>query len=82
MHLIREQLNQLSIVLIFIFLHRLIESSPPYLKNRRGPRRSLLTGEIGVRRRAFPDQMKQQAGSPKVKRRNRRGPAWQMKLYY
>ena len=32
MHLIREQLNQLSIVLIFIFLHRLIESSPPYLK--------------------------------------------------
>ena len=41
MHLIREQLNQLSIVLIFIFLHRLIKSSPPYLKNRRGPRRSL-----------------------------------------
>ena len=29
---------------------RIIESHPPYLKNRRGPRRSSLTGEIGVRR--------------------------------
>ena len=46
MNLIREQLNQLSIVLIFIFLHRLIESFPPYLKNRRGPRRSLLTARL------------------------------------
>ena len=60
---------------------RIIESHPPYLKNRRGPRRSSLTGEIGVRRRGFPGQMKQQAGLPKVKRRNRRTPAWQMKLY-
>ena len=56
MHLIREQLNQLSIVLIFIFLHRLIKSSPPYLKNRRGPRRSLMTAEIGVHQRSFPGQ--------------------------
>ena len=81
MHLITEQLNHYQLSKFFIFLHRLIESSPPYLKNWRGPRPSLLTGEIGVCRRSFPGQIKQQAGSPKVKRRNRRTPAWQMKLY-
>lgn len=32
MHLITEQLNQLSIVYSFYLLHCLIESSPPYLK--------------------------------------------------
>ena len=73
MHLIIEQLNHYQLSKYFIFLHRLIESSPPYLKNWRGPRPSLLTGEIGVRRRSFPGQM--------VKQRNRRTPAWQMKLY-
>ena len=57
------------------------ECSPPYLKIRRAPRRSLLTGKIGVRRRSFPGHVKQQAGSPKVRRRNRHTPAWQMKLY-
>ena len=36
---------------------------------------------IVVRRRGFPGQMKQQAGSPKVKRNNRHMPALQMKLY-
>ena len=49
-----------------------------FKKNRRGPRRFLLTGEIGVRRPCFPGQMKQQAGLPKVKQRNRRKPAWRM----
>ena len=52
----------------FVLLYRLIESHPPYFKNRRDPRRSLLTGEIGVRRRGYPGQIKQQTGSPKVKR--------------
>ena len=60
-------------------MHRLIERHPPYFKNRRGPQKE--TGEIGVCRRGFPGQMKQQVGSTKVKRRNRRTPAWQMKLY-
>ena len=81
MLLITEQLNQLLIFYIFVVLHQLIESPMSYLRNRRGPRRSPLTGEIGVRRRGFPGQMKQQAGSPQVKQRNRRTPAWQMKLY-
>ena len=58
-----------------------LSSHPPYLKNRRGPHRFRLTGEIGQWRRGFPGQMKQQAGSPMVKRRNWRKPAWQMKLY-
>ena len=80
-NLITEQLNQLSMVDIFVLLHRLIESHQSYLKNRRGPGWSPLTGEIGVRRRGFPGQMKQKAGSPKVKRRNQRTPAWQMRLY-
>ena len=47
-------------------------------KNRRGPRRSPLTGDIG----GFPGQIKQQVGSPKVKQRNRHTPAWKMKLYH
>ena len=72
MHLITEQLNHYQLSKYFIFLHRLIESHLPYLKK---------TGEIHVRRRSFPGQIKQQAGSPKVKRHNRRTPAWQMKLY-
>ena len=33
-------------------------------------------------KRGFPGQMKQQAASPKVKQRNRRTPAWRMKLYH
>ena len=43
----------------FVLLHRLIESHPPYLKNRRDPHRSLLTGEIGVGQRGYPGQKKQ-----------------------
>ena len=63
----------------FVLMHRLIERHPPYFKNRQGPQKE--TGEIGVCRRGFPGQMKQQAGSPKVKLPNRRTPDWQMKLY-
>ena len=43
-------------------MHRLIESHPPYLKNWRGPRRSPLTGEIGVRQRGFPGQRRVNKG--------------------
>ena len=65
----------------FVLLHQLIESHLSYLRNRRGPRWSSLTGKIGIPRRGFPGQIKQQAGSPKVKWCNWHTPAWQMKLY-
>lgn len=70
-------------MLIYIFHiitspNRLI---PPYLKKRPISRRSLQTGEIGVRRRNFPGQMKRQARLPRVIRRIRRTPVWQMKSY-
>lgn len=54
---------------------------PPYLKKQPISRRSLQTGEIGVRRRNFPGQMKRQARLPRVNRRIRRTPIWQMKSY-
>ena len=73
-------INCLHFFYLFASTYQLIESSSLYLKKWRGPRRSFLTGEIGVRRRSFPGQMKQQAVSPQVKLRNRRTPVWQMKL--
>ena len=77
MHFITEQLNQLSIVCIF-YLSKALRHIKKY---RRAPQRSLLTSEIGVSRLSFLGQMKQQAGSPKVRRRNRcTTPAWQMKF--
>ena len=74
-HLITEQLNQLSIV--NIFLSSCIDLS-------KGIRHILKTGEVHKRRparSAYAGEASQQAGLPKVKRRNRRTPDWQMKLY-
>ena len=81
MHFITEQLNKLSIVLIFYLFTSTYRKLATIFKNRRGSRRFPLTGEIGIHRWSFPGQINQQAGSPKVKQRNRRTPAWQMKLY-
>ena len=69
-----------SLVYHFDLIYRKL--SAWYLKNRRAPSWSLLTGEISIRLLGFPGQMKQQARSPKVKWRNWRTPGWQMKFYH
>ena len=69
-------------LIIYCLYHRFYLKFSAMLKNWRGPRRSLLTGKIGVRQQGFPGHMKQKAGSPKVKRCNQRRPAWQMMVYH
>lgn len=66
----------------FYPLHHITISYPPYFKKtRRFLRRAFISGKIDVRQRILPGQMKQLAGLPRLNRRIRRTPIWQMKSY-